>query len=83
MASLLETKLKIKGIIEDTSIQDDETRNNLINQLVNQSGYSEDAIINFKLDTETGASIKDRLLVGAAPNYDSQKATPGTGRSTG
>ena len=75
MASLLETKLKIKGIIEDTSIQDDETRNNLINQLVNQSGYSEDAIINFKLDTETGASIKDRLLMGAAPNYDSQKAT--------
>tara|TARA_R100000458_G_C8275135_1_gene250137 strand:- start:36 stop:2144 length:2109 start_codon:yes stop_codon:yes gene_type:complete len=75
MASLLETKLKIKGIIEDTSIQDDKTRNNLINQLVNQSGYSEDEIINFKLDTETGASIKDRLLIGAAPNYDSQKAT--------
>ena len=81
---LLETKLKIKGIIEDKTIPEKAVNSNnpslmiredLINKVIEQSGYTEQEIINFKLDETTGAPIRDRAKIGLSPNYDSSLAT--------
>jgi hypothetical protein len=84
MASKLETKLKIKKIIEDDSIPERAVssdnpnlmiRQDLINKVIEQSGYTEQEIINFELDETTGAPIRDRTRIGFSPNYDSSLAT--------
>ena len=95
MASKLETKLKVKQIINDDEIQDElldpnnpnsiTVRQDIINKVIEQSGHTEQDIINFELDETTGAPIADRARIGFSPNYDSSLATmqekyPGTVR---
>ena len=85
MASLLETKLKVKQIVNDDEIQDElldrnnpnsiTLRQDIINKVIEQSGHTEQDIINFKLDEKTGAPIADRARIGFSPNYDSSLAT--------
>ena len=85
MASLLETKLKVKQIVNDDEIQDElldrnnpnsiTLRQDIINKVIEQSGHTEQDIINFKLDEKTGAPIADRARIGLSPNYDSSLAT--------
>lgn len=85
MASKLETKLKVKQIIDDDEIQDElldpnnpnsiTVRQDLINKVIEQSGHTEQDIINFKLDETTGAPIAERARIGFSPNYDSSLAT--------
>ena len=85
MASLLETKLKVKQIVHDDEIQDElldpnnpnsiTLRQDIINKVIEQSGHTEQDIINFKLDEKTGAPIADRARIGFSPNYDSSLAT--------
>tara|TARA_R100001244_G_scaffold132171_1_gene107399 strand:- start:38 stop:2296 length:2259 start_codon:yes stop_codon:yes gene_type:complete len=95
MASKLETKLKVKQIINDDEIKDElldpnnpnsiTVRQDIINKVIEQSGHTEQDIINFELDETTGAPIADRARIGFSPNYDSSLATmqekyPGTVR---
>ena len=73
MANIIETKLRIKQIIEDNNIPS-AMKAEIIERVVQDSGFSEQEIKDTNISTE-GVSTAERSFIGLAPNQASKDAT--------
>ena len=73
MASIIETKLRIKQLIDDDDIPN-AMKDEVIEKLIKNSGFSLNEIQNTNIGTE-GASTAERSFIGLAPNQASKDAT--------
>ena len=73
MANIIETKLRIKQIIEDNNIPS-AMKGEIIERVVQDSGFSEQEIKDTNISTE-GVSTAERSFIGLAPNQASKDAT--------
>ena len=73
MANIIETKLRIKQIIEDNNIPS-AMKAEIIERVVQDSGFSEQKIKDTNISTE-GVSTAERSFIGLAPNQASKDAT--------
>ena len=69
MSSLLQTKLKVKELMENNA--SDKT----IDSFIEDQGFTIEQIKNLKIDQSKGVSLAERFKLGLAPNYASKEAT--------
>ncbi len=73
MASIIETKLRIKQLIDDDDIPN-AMKDEVIEKLIENSGFTLQDIQNTNIGTE-GVSTAERSFIGLAPNQASKDAT--------
>jgi len=69
MSTLLETKLKVKELINNNASE------NTIDNFIADQGFTIDQIKSLKIDESRGVSLAERFKLGLAPNFKSKEAT--------
>jgi len=69
MSTLLETKLKVKELINNNANE------KTIDNFIADQGFTIDQIKNLKIDESKGVSLAERFKLGLAPNFKSKEAT--------
>tara|TARA_R110000787_G_C13426400_1_gene445278 strand:+ start:974 stop:3115 length:2142 start_codon:yes stop_codon:yes gene_type:complete len=69
MSTLLETKLKVKELINNNANE------KTIDNFIADQGFTIDQIKSLKIDESKGVSLAERFKLGLAPNFKSKEAT--------